>query len=203
MARHCTGAIASFSYSVSPDTLHPQKDASQFREMFLALGLTPRPQVPFVSYMSRTLTCIPQDLYPWAHWITPIVEKRRYNTLFYLTEITGSAEATHDATETTAVDWLSPGQAIALQEQGQILLPPPTWFLLHEMSQYKSLDALLDVARSREFGKEITPILPSFQPFIAEDNSVPNPQIPPGRELRLILHIQGMTNNMQLNIYYL
>jgi 8-oxo-dGTP pyrophosphatase MutT (NUDIX family) len=68
-----------------------QKDGKSFYEMCLKLGALPG--------MS--------ELHPFAHWITPEVEKSRYNTLFYLTKTSAQTQhlAKHDQTETSALDW--------------------------------------------------------------------------------------------------
>jgi len=142
-----------------------QKDHSQFIEMCIALGLLIKPM----------------DLHPWAHWITPEVEKYRYNTLFFVAELHPSSEASHDQQETTALDWFSPEQALRQAEEGHIRLPPPTWFMLNELSQFKTLDSLMAAARNRTLGEEVRPILPVFVPF--QEGDVPKEKIPSGRQI--------------------
>jgi hypothetical protein len=100
MERYCNGTkVHSFFQSF-------QKNSEKFIDMFTELNL-----IPNIG-----------KLYPWSHWITPswsvntlkiyllVVEKYRYNTLFYLTEFQESqAIPVQDNHETTSLDWLSPG----------------------------------------------------------------------------------------------
>src|SRR6188474_2152876 len=53
------------------------------------------------------------DLQPFAHWVTPEIEIRRYDTRFFLARMPPGQTAKHDDSETTALDWLSPAEAIA------------------------------------------------------------------------------------------
>eukprot|EP01135_Chromosphaera_perkinsii_P010344 Nk52_evm16s2118 gene=Nk52_evmTU16s2118 len=69
------------------------------------------------------------NLYPWSRWITPKALKYRYNTMFYLAFLKEIPEhALHDENETTASCWLSPDEALAQFEKGEILVPHTTWY---------------------------------------------------------------------------
>ena len=48
------------------------------------------------------------DLVPLAHWVTPEIEIRRYDTRFFLSKMPEGQTPKHDESETTALDWLSP-----------------------------------------------------------------------------------------------
>ena len=67
------------------------------------------------------------DLQPFAHWVTPEIEIRRFDTRFFLARMPAGQVAKHDEGETTALEWLSPREAIARFERRELLLPPPTW----------------------------------------------------------------------------
>jgi 8-oxo-dGTP pyrophosphatase MutT (NUDIX family) len=73
------------------------------------------------------VTITVEDLFPLAHWVTPEIEIRRYDTRFFLARMPAGQTAKHDEGETTALDWLSPREAIARFERKELLLPPPTW----------------------------------------------------------------------------
>ncbi len=97
-------------------------------------------------------------LVPWAHWITPSLEPRRFDTHFFLARAPAAQTASIDARETTEGAWLTPAQAIARHEAGEIFLPPPTLMNLDELSRAPSIEAVLAVARART----IAAILPKL-----------------------------------------
>lgn len=99
-------------------------------------------------------------LRPWAHWITPPQEPKRYDTMFYVARADSSmlSEAEHDKTETVSSQWLSPDEALDSFERGSIWLAPPTWFLLREMAQFHNIDELF----SQDMHRDLSPVLPDI-----------------------------------------
>lgn len=89
------------------------------------------------------------SLEPFAHWVTPEIEIRRYDTRFFLTRMPGNQDARHDASETTALQWVTPAGAIEQCLRREILLPPPTWTTLSQLAHRGSVDEALVWARSR------------------------------------------------------
>ena len=83
----------------------------------------------------------PEALIPFAHWVTPEVETRRYDTRFFLVEMPAGQEASHDQDEATELRWLSPADAIAQGLAHEIMLPPPTWTTLKQLARFESLPA--------------------------------------------------------------
>jgi 8-oxo-dGTP pyrophosphatase MutT (NUDIX family) len=69
----------------------------------------------------------------FAHWVTPSLEQRRYDTRFFLVELPEGQEPAHDEHETTEQAWLTPSAALAAQERGEMFLPPPTQRTLEEL----------------------------------------------------------------------
>lgn len=98
------------------------------------------------------------DLVPFAHWVTPEIEIRRYDTRFFLARMPEHQVARHDEGETTALEWLSPREAIARFERKTLLLPPPTWTTIRQLSKRHSIEEALDWARSRP----IVRVMPGF-----------------------------------------
>lgn len=84
-----------------------------------------------------------------AHWVTPDVEPRRYDTRFFLARVPDGQTALYDASETTELRWMRPSDAIADCRRGDILLPPPTWTTLRQMALRASLDDLFAWAGSK------------------------------------------------------
>ena len=98
------------------------------------------------------------DLVPFAHWVTPEIEIRRYDTRFFLAKMPPGQTAKHDESETTALDWLSPREAIARFERQELLLPPPTWTTIRQLAHRASIEDVLVWARS----KPIVRVMPGF-----------------------------------------
>jgi len=91
----------------------------------------------------------PASLEPLAHWVTPDIEIRRYDTRFFLARMPGGQVARHDGSETTALEWVAPDDALQRCLRGDILLPPPTWTTLRRLSRRGSIDDAFAWAGSR------------------------------------------------------
>ena len=90
------------------------------------------------------------DLVPFAHWVTPEIEARRYDTRFFVARMPPDQVAKHDERETTALDWLSPSEAIARFERRELLLPPPTFTTLRQLAHRTSIEDVL----AHNFGEQ-------------------------------------------------
>ena len=90
----------------------------------------------------------PASLMLIAHWVTPEIEIRRYDTRFFLVQLPQGQQARHDASETTELAWLTPREAIERCERGEIMLPPPTWTTLKRMQRHANLHELFEWAKS-------------------------------------------------------
>jgi 8-oxo-dGTP pyrophosphatase MutT (NUDIX family) len=97
-------------------------------------------------------------LIPFAHWVTPANEQRRYDTRFFLTAMPPGQEARHDEGEMTELVWCRPSDAIERCRRGEIMLPPPTWTTLRRLERHVTLAAALEWAGSTAIVR-IEPIL--------------------------------------------
>ena len=96
------------------------------------------------------------QLYYYAHWITPEARSERFDTRFFLARHPEGQEASYDQKETMEGIWLSPQRALEENLNRNIALSPPTLKTLEDLSRFKTID---DVFTS--FKKdEISPILP-------------------------------------------
>src|SRR5215217_2237225 len=89
------------------------------------------------------------DLVPWAHWITPEPEPRRYDTHFFLAVLPEDQEAQDVSGETDRAAWDSPSAALAAADRGEIALMPPTRAILLELAEADGVAELLTVASDR------------------------------------------------------
>ena len=87
-------------------------------------------------------------LVPFAHVVTPASEPRRFDTLFFLTELPAGQEPRSDAVESDELTWLAPARAMDEAMGGGVVLLPPTWVMLMQLAPFDSIDALLAWARA-------------------------------------------------------
>ncbi|MGH3373494.1 MAG: NUDIX hydrolase [Actinoallomurus sp.] len=93
-------------------------------------------------------------LRPWAHWITPEIEERRYDTRFFVAALPAGQRARDVSTESDRVTWMRPADAVAGARRGEMPMLPPTLVTLAELSGYGSV---ADVLAAR---RDIRPRLP-------------------------------------------
>ena len=98
------------------------------------------------------------DLHPFAHWVTPEIEIRRYDTRFFIARMPDGQTAKHDEGETTALDWLTPNEALARFQRRELLLPPPTYTSIRQLAPRTSIDDVIAWSRSRP----IVRVMPGF-----------------------------------------
>ncbi len=90
-------------------------------------------------------------LQPFARWITPRAETRRFDARFFLAQCPATLDASHDTRETVDSCWLSPKQAIKRANEREIVLVPPTYRTVQVLSSVHSVaEALQLVATTLE-----------------------------------------------------
>lgn len=114
---------------------------------------------PFADVLA-TLGVVPaiDRLAPFAWWITPEAEPRRYDTRFFVARAPHDQRATVDAREVTEGDWMTPDDAIARYRRREIALAPPTLVTLEDLQGARTVDAM--IARGAQTaGRPICPKL--------------------------------------------
>jgi 8-oxo-dGTP pyrophosphatase MutT (NUDIX family) len=66
------------------------------------------------------------SLHPFARWVTPAAESRRFDTRFYVTALPAGQQGAHDDRETTSSFWASAAEVLARFDEGRVQLLPPT-----------------------------------------------------------------------------
>ena len=74
-------------------------------------------------------------LVPWARWITPEGEPRRFDARFFAAALPAGQVATGHAAESDHVAWLRPADAIAAARAGEMSLFPPTATTLNDFAR--------------------------------------------------------------------
>ncbi len=99
----------------------------------------------------------------WAHWITPSVVPKRFDTRFYLAALPPEQIATVDNVEATELCWMTPAAVIAATHDGTMTLSRPTLYNLMELDasvrQHVSLNAIL----AAETQRDVAPVLPKIR----------------------------------------
>lgn len=87
---------------------------------------------------AEDLTLPADALYYVGHWITPEGPPRRYDTRFFATLAPPGQTAAHDEVETIDHMWVTPDDALAQHEAGQIELMFPTVWNLRLLARYRT-----------------------------------------------------------------
>ena len=123
-------------------------------------------------------------LVPFAHWVTPPIDVRRFDTRFFVARMPSRQTPAHDETETTESVWMTAAEAIARCERDEIVLPPPTWTTLREIEPFGSVDAVMAWARARRIARREPMFLEQDgQKMLLLAGDPLNPERPPGDDV--------------------
>jgi 8-oxo-dGTP pyrophosphatase MutT (NUDIX family) len=109
----------------------------------------------FAQVLARRGLVIRADLLtPWARWITPEAEPRRFDARFFAAALPPGQRAIADHAEAERIGWLRPEAAISAAKAGSMLLLPPTATIL---SEFAAREGVGEILASR---RVVTPIEP-------------------------------------------
>lgn len=94
---------------------------------------------------------------PFAHWVTPEVEDRRYDTRFFMAAVPGGQSARHVGGESEVSAWWRPQDALTAYDAGSMAMLPPTRAVMHLLA------ACDDVATAlrRAAAAPVVPLMPA------------------------------------------
>ena len=95
-------------------------------------------------------------LVPWARWITPEGEPRRFDARFFAAALPAGQVATGHAAESDHVAWLRPADALAAARAGEMSLFPPTATTLND---FAAADAVAGILAAPPLIEPVTPRL--------------------------------------------
>ena len=125
----------------------------------------------FGAFIERAeLTLATDLLVPFAHWITPADQPKRFDTHFFLAPAPVDQLARHDGREAIVVHWLTAEGAIAAARRGKIKLVLPTRLNLLKLGRSKTVAEALHAARRSE--------IVTVQPDLIETAAGPAFRIP-------------------------
>ena len=112
-----------------------------------------RREVSLAELLDRRSLVLRADLLrPWARWITPVGEPRRYDTRFLVAALP-EGQVTRDVTsEADVVEWVRPADAVVQARTGIRTMMPPTIVTCEEIADYDSVDDVLAAAPERDTG---------------------------------------------------
>lgn len=87
-------------------------------------------------------------LVPFAHWITPRTQRKRFDTHFFMVQAPADQIAAHDGGEAVDSIWITPQAALAGQERGQYKMVFPTVLNLKKLGRHTTVAAALRAARA-------------------------------------------------------
>lgn len=107
-------------------------------------------ELGFADWVRSGGLCIhASELVFFDHWITPEIEKKRFNTFFFAARVPEGQTATSASRETTEGVWMHPAEAVAKYRRGEITLAPPTCTTLIRLSRFDTPEAALEALRRR------------------------------------------------------
>ncbi len=118
-------------------------------------------------------------LRPWAHWVTPRFEPRRYDAWFFLAALPDGQQARDVSGEADRAAWARPRDVLAAAESGHVVMLPPTWSVLDQLASYGTVTEAMAAADGRSIeaitpgwvdqNGEITLVLPGDDAFPGDD----------------------------------
>jgi 8-oxo-dGTP pyrophosphatase MutT (NUDIX family) len=100
------------------------------------------------------------QLHYFSHWVTPETQAKRYSTRFFLAELPDGQIAKHCGGELTESCWATANDMLAAGRRGDLKLHYPTIKTLESIARHKTLENLVDWARS-SFEWGITSMVPA------------------------------------------
>ncbi|MEV3966671.1 NUDIX hydrolase [Streptomyces sp. NPDC050698] len=110
----------------------------------------------FAQFLDRRGLVLRSDLLgAWTRWITPEFEARRYDTWFFVAALPEGQRTRNASTEADRTVWITPREAAAGYDKGELLMMPPTIATLRQLAPYETAARALDAAPERD----LTPVL--------------------------------------------
>ena len=88
--------------------------------------------------ISESLRLETNNIVPCAHWITPAIEPKRFDTRFFLAKVNAKQLASHDGFELTESFWIKPKDALVKLKEGKMNMILPTISNIEQLAEFSS-----------------------------------------------------------------
>jgi 8-oxo-dGTP pyrophosphatase MutT (NUDIX family) len=102
-----------------------------------------------------------------SHWVTPEIEKKRYDTRFFIAK-SPAQEADHDGYEGVDSRWVNPEHALQEMKEGKFPIIMPTIKSLEFVANYKTTNELLELNKKNTYKN-----IPTIEPKLIIENGKP------------------------------
>lgn len=117
-------------------------------------------RLPFGDLLrSHSLSVDADGLQPWARWVTPPGETRRYDTRFFVGALPAGTQAQDVTSESSAAGWEGVGDALEQAQRGERMMLPPTLATLASLVPFPTVAAALAAAG----GRSLDPVRPRIR----------------------------------------
>jgi 8-oxo-dGTP pyrophosphatase MutT (NUDIX family) len=114
-------------------------------------------EIQFISlFKDHDLTLASDQLVHFAHWITPPMMPKRFDTHFFLAATPEDHALLHDGHESVDSVWINPATALEEAAQGKRTVIFPTLRNLEKLARFHTVDEALSATR----GETIVPVTP-------------------------------------------
>lgn len=140
----------------APGEAEPEVDASVIRRM----GLPPATARAVLRAAVREVAeethvrLSPTALAPWARWLTPEFEPRRFDTFFFLAPLPPGQQPVDPSGEADHALWVPPGEAIK-----RLPMLPPTRQVLTDLAGFADVASALAAAARRDVSEPVRPVI--------------------------------------------
>jgi 8-oxo-dGTP pyrophosphatase MutT (NUDIX family) len=150
-------ALAACRESLEEAAILPVRgDLTHEYALVLRQALATSPDVLRSALKARGLTIDLGLLVPFARWVTPEAETRRFDARFFMMRAPEGQDGAHDDYETMASFWATPVEVLARFDAHDVKMAPPTHRTLVMLSTHSKVDDALSAAA----GASLEPICP-------------------------------------------
>jgi 8-oxo-dGTP pyrophosphatase MutT (NUDIX family) len=121
-------------------------DDAAIAELRTRLGADPAALPEFLR--ARGLRLALDRMIPFARWVTPTAEPRRFDTRFFLARAPRGQTGVHDEKETVSSVWATPSSLLARYHQDEVQLAAPTYRSLELLAAARDVATAEAAART-------------------------------------------------------